>query len=132
MVSSVSPTHGDHRLANARPRRQSCPDEPLIRRMSVKASRRKVDAGLRHDAETTSISDSQIGHFALAGYLEDGCMNSQQEMRPAAVITGASDGIGRAIGRYIARERGVVVLVARSPERLAATADELRQAVPSR
>ena len=55
-------------------------------------------------------------------------MISQQEMRPAAVITGASDGIGRAIARYIARERGVVVLVGRSPERLAATADELTQA----
>ena len=55
-------------------------------------------------------------------------MNSQQEMRPAAVITGASDGIGRAIATYIARERGVVVLVARSPERLAATADGLTQA----
>jgi uncharacterized protein len=55
-------------------------------------------------------------------------MTSNGEMRPAAVVTGASDGIGRAIARCIARERRVVVLVARSPERLAAAAAEMREA----
>jgi len=55
-------------------------------------------------------------------------MNSQDEMRAAAVVTGASDGIGRIIARHVARDYGDVVLVGRSPERLAAAADEIRQA----
>jgi short-subunit dehydrogenase len=48
--------------------------------------------------------------------------------RPAIVITGASAGIGRAIAIQVARERSVVVLVARSSEGLNATAEEVRRA----
>ena len=43
-------------------------------------------------------------------------------------MTGASSGIGRAIARVAARERGAVVLVARSPDGLGAAATEVREA----
>ena len=55
-------------------------------------------------------------------------MISQGEFRPAVVVIGASGGIGRAIARVAARERGAVVLVARSPEGLNAAAAEVREA----
>lgn len=42
-------------------------------------------------------------------------MISSSELRPAVVVIGASGGIGRAIARVAARERGAVVLIARSP-----------------
>jgi short-subunit dehydrogenase len=54
-------------------------------------------------------------------------MISHGEVRPAVVVTGASGGIGRAIASVAARERGAVVLVARSPEGLAAAAAEVRE-----
>jgi short-subunit dehydrogenase len=55
-------------------------------------------------------------------------MISESKLRPAVVITGASAGIGRAIARVAAKERGPVVLVARSPDGLDAAAAEVRQA----
>lgn len=50
------------------------------------------------------------------------------EIRPAVVIAGASRGIGRAIAKVAARDKGPVVLVARSHDDLAASADEVRHA----
>src|SRR5215213_590865 len=55
-------------------------------------------------------------------------MNAQGESRPAVVVTGASGGIGREIAKEAAREGGPVVLIARSAEPLARTADEVRVA----
>jgi uncharacterized protein len=55
-------------------------------------------------------------------------MNAQGESRPAVVVTGASGGIGREIAKEAAREGGPVVLIARSAEALARTADEVRAA----
>ncbi|TIW49654.1 MAG: SDR family NAD(P)-dependent oxidoreductase, partial [Mesorhizobium sp.] len=54
-------------------------------------------------------------------------MISHREFRPAVVVIGGSGGIGRAIASVAARERGAVVLVARSPEGLAAAAAEVRE-----
>ncbi|MDQ6433623.1 SDR family oxidoreductase [Mesorhizobium sp. LHD-90] len=54
-------------------------------------------------------------------------MNSDT-FKPAIVITGASAGIGRAMALSERRERGVAVLVARSPSELNAVANEIRQA----
>lgn len=54
-------------------------------------------------------------------------MNAHNE-RPAVVVTGASGGIGREIAKVAAREGGPMVLVARSAEGLAGTADEVRRA----
>ncbi|MBB3589891.1 hypothetical protein FHX08_000235 [Rhizobium sp. BK529] len=55
-------------------------------------------------------------------------MTSSGEPRSAVVVLGASRGIGRAIAKVAARERNVIVLVARSPEGLAATAAEVEEA----
>ncbi|PWK65948.1 SDR family NAD(P)-dependent oxidoreductase [Aminobacter sp. AP02] len=55
-------------------------------------------------------------------------MNSDVQIRPAVVVIGASRGIGRAIAKVAARERSVIVLVARSSEGLAAAASDVRQA----
>ncbi len=55
-------------------------------------------------------------------------MISYGEVRSAVVVIGASGGIGRAIAKVVARERGAVVLVARSPEGLGAAAAEVREA----
>ena len=54
-------------------------------------------------------------------------MTVHSEFRPAVVVVGASRGIGRAIAKVAARERNVVVLVARSPEGLAAAALDVQQ-----
>ncbi|WP_413468480.1 SDR family NAD(P)-dependent oxidoreductase [Mesorhizobium muleiense] len=53
---------------------------------------------------------------------------SHSGLRPAVVVIGGSGGIGRAIAGVAAREHGAVVLVARSPEGLAAAASEVREA----
>jgi short-subunit dehydrogenase len=50
------------------------------------------------------------------------------KFRPAVVVVGASRGIGRAIAKVAAGERSAVVLVARSPEGLAAAATDVREA----
>jgi short-subunit dehydrogenase len=50
------------------------------------------------------------------------------EFRPAVVVVGASRGIGRAIAKVAAREGSAVVLVARSPDGLAAAANDVRRA----
>jgi short-subunit dehydrogenase len=55
-------------------------------------------------------------------------MTVQGEYRSSIVVVGASRGIGRAIAKVVARERNVVVLVARSPEGLAAAAIDVQQA----
>jgi short-subunit dehydrogenase len=55
-------------------------------------------------------------------------MQPDHEPRPAVVVTGASGGIGRQIAKVAARDGGPIVLVARSADALAATADEVRQA----
>lgn len=47
-----------------------------------------------------------------------------------AIVTGASSGIGAAVARTLAGEGATVVLVARSAEKLQATAAQLRGAVP--
>ncbi|MFI0847493.1 SDR family NAD(P)-dependent oxidoreductase [Mesorhizobium sp. IMUNJ 23232] len=49
-------------------------------------------------------------------------------LQPAIVITGGSAGIGRAMAISARREQGTVVLVARSPEKLNAVKDQIRQA----
>ena len=48
------------------------------------------------------------------------------ELRSAVVVTGASSGIGRAIARVAARDRAIVVLVARSADGLVDAAAEVR------
>ncbi|OCP15997.1 MULTISPECIES: SDR family NAD(P)-dependent oxidoreductase [unclassified Ensifer] len=55
-------------------------------------------------------------------------MMAQSEIRPAVVVAGASRGIGRAIAKVAAREKRPVVLVARSHDDLATSANEVRQA----
>src|SRR5690242_15979358 len=53
------------------------------------------------------------------------------QLTPATVITGASEGLGLALARRIAREGRAVVLIARSQAALQSAADELRIAHPS-
>lgn len=55
-------------------------------------------------------------------------MSLDEQFRPAIVVIGASRGIGRAIAKVAARERSVVVLVARSAEGLAAAAKDVSDA----
>ena len=55
-------------------------------------------------------------------------MSLDGQFRPAVVVIGASRGIGREIAKVAARERSVVVLVARSTEGLAAAADDVQEA----
>jgi short-subunit dehydrogenase len=50
------------------------------------------------------------------------------EFRSAVVVVGGSRGIGRAIAKVAARDRNVVVLIARSPEGLTAAAADVQQA----
>jgi hypothetical protein len=52
---------------------------------------------------------------------------SQNGLRPAVVVTGATSGIGRAMAKVAARERRIVVLIGRSPERLDLVAGEVRE-----
>lgn len=52
-------------------------------------------------------------------------------MGPATVVTGASEGLGFALARRIAREGRTVVLVARSIDPLKDAANELRNSYPS-
>ena len=54
-------------------------------------------------------------------------MNLHNELRPTVVVTGASEGIGRAIANVAAREGGPVVPIARSGEGLADAAAEVRR-----
>jgi short-subunit dehydrogenase len=54
-----------------------------------------------------------------------------EDLTPATVVTGASEGLGFALARRIARERRAIVLLARTTDMLAAAADDLRKAYPS-
>ncbi len=54
-------------------------------------------------------------------------MIGQNGLKPAVVVTGASSGIGRAIARLVARERGAVVLIGRTAEGLGDAAAEVRE-----
>lgn len=55
-------------------------------------------------------------------------MSASDEPRSATVVVGASRGIGRAIAKVAAGDRGPVVLVARSLDGLNATAGDVREA----
>ena len=52
-------------------------------------------------------------------------MTAESELRPAVVVVGGSRGIGKAIADVAARDGVAVVLVARSPDDLAAAADDI-------
>ena len=52
---------------------------------------------------------------------------SQNGLRPAIVITGASSGIGQAMADAVAAKGQAIVLIGRSEERLAAVAEAVRQ-----
>ena len=47
-----------------------------------------------------------------------------------AVVTGATDGIGKAYAKALARKGLSIVLISRTPERLAAAAAEVKAAAP--
>ncbi len=51
-------------------------------------------------------------------------------LTPATVVTGASEGLGFALARRIAREGRAIVLLARSAEQLTEAAEQLRAAYP--
>lgn len=55
-------------------------------------------------------------------------MSADDALKPATIVTGASGGLGRAISRVVARDRGVLVLLARSSNELAQAAAEVREA----
>lgn len=55
-------------------------------------------------------------------------MSVSGEPRPATVVVGASRGIGRAIAKVAAGDRGPVVIIARSLDGLTAAASEVRDA----
>jgi uncharacterized protein len=55
-------------------------------------------------------------------------MISNHPTKPAVVVTGASAGLGRAIASIAARERGILVLVARSADGLEEAASAVRDA----
>jgi hypothetical protein len=57
---------------------------------------------------------------------EDRAMDKETPRRPTALITGASNGIGYELAKRFAQDRAALVLVARSGEKLATVADELR------
>jgi short-subunit dehydrogenase len=52
-------------------------------------------------------------------------------LRPATVVTGASEGLGFALARRIAREGRVIVLLARTEDVLAEAGDDLQSAYPN-
>jgi uncharacterized protein len=54
-------------------------------------------------------------------------MTPETDLAPAVVVVGASRGIGKAIAEVAAREGATVVLVARSPDSLAAAAADVRK-----
>lgn len=55
-------------------------------------------------------------------------MTRPEQYGPWAVVTGASDGIGRAIAKHVAAQGLDIVLAARSEQKLQALADELEHA----
>lgn len=57
-------------------------------------------------------------------------VSAVESLRPATVVTGASEGLGFALARRIAREGRVIVLLARTQDTLDEAAGELRAAYP--
>jgi hypothetical protein len=57
---------------------------------------------------------------------DDRARDKETTRRPTALITGASNGIGYELAKRFAQDRASLVLVARSGEKLATVADELR------
>ncbi|OAP42511.1 short-chain dehydrogenase [Sinorhizobium glycinis] len=55
-------------------------------------------------------------------------MTAQTELRPAVVVVGGSRGIGKAIAEVAVRDGAAIVLVARSPDGLAAAAADMLKA----
>src|SRR5690242_8579096 len=73
------------------------------------------------------LADIWIGRRAVPA---PDALAAVAHLRPATVITGASEGLGLALARRIAKEGRAVMLVARSIDTLVAAADELRNAYP--
>ena len=57
-------------------------------------------------------------------------LTGSKDLTPATVVTGASEGLGFALARRIAREGRAIVLLARSAEQLTESAEQLRAAYP--
>jgi short-subunit dehydrogenase len=76
----------------------------------------------------SGLATRKKGPLHQNGSLGERIMISSSKLRPAVVVIGASGGIGRAIARVAALERGAVVLIARSPAGLNAAAAEVREA----
>jgi short-subunit dehydrogenase len=68
--------------------------------------------------------DSRLDEYREVGH--DKARDKATTRRPTALITGASNGIGYELAKRFAQDRAGLVLVARSGEKLATVADELR------
>lgn len=71
-----------------------------------------------------------LGHFVYTTFLGRLLGHGIQVRKcgPWAVVTGATDGIGKAFAHSLAKEGLNVVLVSRTPEKLRAVAEEIRSA----
>jgi short-subunit dehydrogenase len=74
-----------------------------------------------------AISDMWIRRRALA---DPAAIAKVASLKPATVVTGASEGLGFALARRIAREGRPIVLLARSVETLSGAAAELQRDYP--
>jgi len=74
------------------------------------------------------IGDRWVRRYA---HPDPRALSAVAHLRPATVVTGASEGLGLALAQRIAREGRAIVLLARSAELLAETADALRERHPS-
>ncbi|MEQ1951621.1 SDR family oxidoreductase [Mesorhizobium sp. CN2-181] len=76
----------------------------------------------------TSSADACSSGGRSAVSIDERGPSTFETLQPAIIITGGSAGIGRAMAMSARREHGTVVLVARSPKKLNAVADQIRQA----